>query len=36
MTIDLPENVSGKSIEIVTIGKGEMISMVSKGRNNGL
>tara|TARA_B110000014_G_C20105728_1_gene581372 strand:+ start:310 stop:2109 length:1800 start_codon:yes stop_codon:yes gene_type:complete len=31
MTIDLPENVSGKAIEIVTIRKGEMISMVSKG-----
>ena len=31
MTIDLPENVSGKAIEMVTIRKGEMISMVSKG-----
>jgi GTP-binding protein len=31
MTIDLPENVSGKAIEMVTIRKGEMLSMISKG-----
>ena len=31
MTIDLPESVSGKAIEIVSIRKGEMKSMVSKG-----
>ena len=31
MTIDLPEIISGKAIEIVSIRKGEMTSMVSKG-----
>ena len=31
MTIDLPENVSGKAVEMVSIRKGEMLSMVSKG-----
>lgn len=31
MTIDLPENVSGKAIEMVTLRKGEMISMEAKG-----
>jgi len=31
MTIDLPEEVSGKAIEMVTIRKGEMISMEAKG-----
>ena len=31
MTIDLPESVSGKAIEIVSIRKGEMQSMISKG-----
>ncbi|MBT8272586.1 MAG: translational GTPase TypA [Bacteroidia bacterium] len=31
MTIDLPEVVSGKAIEMVTIRKGEMLSMEAKG-----
>ena len=31
MTIDLPEEVSGKAIEMVTMRKGEMISMEAKG-----
>lgn len=31
MTIDLPEEVSGKAIEMVSIRKGEMVSMESKG-----
>lgn len=31
MTIDLPEEVSGKAIEMVTLRKGEMISMEAKG-----
>jgi GTP-binding protein len=31
MTIDLPESVSGKAIEMVTLRKGEMLSMESKG-----
>jgi GTP-binding protein len=31
MTIDLPETVSGKAIEMVTMRKGEMLSMVAKG-----
>lgn len=31
LTIDLPENISGKAIEIVTLRKGEMISMTPKG-----
>ena len=31
LTIDLPENVSGKAIEMVTLRKGEMLSMTPKG-----
>jgi len=31
LTIDLPENVSGKAIEAVTMRKGEMLSMDPKG-----
>ena len=31
LTIDLPENVSGKAIEMVTLRKGEMLSMMPKG-----
>ncbi len=31
LTIDLPESVSGKAIEIVTLRKGEMSSMTPKG-----
>ncbi len=31
LTIDLPENFSGKAIEIVTLRKGEMLSMQPKG-----
>ena len=31
LTIDLPESVSGKAIEMVTQRKGEMISMEPKG-----
>src|SRR5690606_19053215 len=31
LTIDLPEDVSGKAIEIVSQRKGEMVSMVPKG-----
>ena len=31
MTIDLPESVSGKAIEIVSLRKGEMTNMISKG-----
>jgi GTP-binding protein len=31
MTIDLPEHVSGKAIDMVTMRKGEMTSMVAKG-----
>ncbi len=31
MTIDLPETVSGKAIEMVTMRKGEMLSMEAKG-----
>ena len=31
LTIDLPENVSGKAIEMVSMRKGEMINMVPKG-----
>lgn len=31
MTIDLPENVSGKAIEMVTRRKGVMLSMIPKG-----
>ena len=31
LTIDLPENVSGKAIEMVTVRKGEMLSMTPKG-----
>ena len=31
LTIDLPESVSGKAVEMVTLRKGEMISMEAKG-----
>ncbi len=31
LTIDLPENVSGKAVEMVTLRKGEMTSMAPKG-----
>ena len=31
LTIDFPENVSGKAIEMVTLRKGEMLSMTPKG-----
>jgi GTP-binding protein len=31
LTIDLPENVSGKAVEMVTMRKGEMTSMAPKG-----
>ncbi|MGX1024302.1 translational GTPase TypA [Psychroflexus sp. MBR-150] len=31
LTIDLPENLSGKAVEMVTQRKGEMLSMVTKG-----
>lgn len=31
MTIDLPESVSGKAVEMVSMRKGEMISMEAKG-----
>ncbi len=31
LSIDLPENVSGKAIEAITIRKGEMLEMVPKG-----
>jgi GTP-binding protein len=31
LSIDLPENVSGKAIEMVTVRKGEMLSMEPKG-----
>jgi len=31
LTIDLPENVSGKAVEMVSIRKGEMLSMEAKG-----
>ena len=31
LTIDLPENVSGKAIEMVTLRRGEMLSMSPKG-----
>ena len=31
LNIDLPENVSGKAIDMVTIRKGEMVSMEAKG-----
>ncbi len=31
LTIDLPENVSGRAIDMVTIRKGEMLSMEAKG-----
>ncbi|PKP24839.1 MAG: translational GTPase TypA [Bacteroidetes bacterium HGW-Bacteroidetes-2] len=31
LTIDLPENVSGKAVEMVTIRKGELMSMEAKG-----
>ncbi len=32
LTIDLPENVSGKAVEMVTLRKGEMTSMAPKGQ----
>jgi GTP-binding protein len=32
LTIDLPENVSGRAIDMVTIRKGEMLSMEGKGQ----
>ena len=31
LTINLPENVSGKAVEMVTLRKGEMLSMEAKG-----
>jgi GTP-binding protein len=31
LTIDLPENVSGKAVEFVSVRKGEMLSMEGKG-----
>ncbi len=31
LTIDLPENVSGRAVEFVTLRKGEMLSMEAKG-----
>ncbi len=31
LTIDLPDNVSGKAVEMVSIRKGEMLSMEAKG-----
>ena len=31
LTIDLPENLSGKAIEMVTLRKGEMVSLENKG-----
>jgi len=31
LTIDLPDNVSGKAVEMVTLRKGEMLSMAPKG-----
>lgn len=31
LTIDLPETVSGKAVEMVTLRKGEMLSMLPKG-----
>lgn len=31
LTIDLPENVSGKAVEFVTVRKGEMLSMEPRG-----
>ncbi|NEV93309.1 translational GTPase TypA [Psychroflexus sp. YR1-1] len=31
LTIDLPEHISGKSVEMVTLRKGEMLSMEGKG-----
>ncbi|MXV37474.1 translational GTPase TypA [Flavobacteriaceae bacterium Ap0902] len=31
LTIDLPENVSGKAVEFVTMRKGELLSMETKG-----
>ena len=32
LTIDLPENISGKAVEMVTIRKGELLSMEVKGQ----
>jgi GTP-binding protein len=31
LTIDLPENLSGRAVEFVTIRKGEMLSMEGGG-----
>jgi GTP-binding protein len=31
LTIDLPENLSGRAVEFVTMRKGEMLSMEGKG-----
>lgn len=31
LTIDLPENLSGKAVEFVTLRKGELVSMVTRG-----
>ena len=31
LTIDLPENLSGKAIEMVTLRKGEMVSLENNG-----
>jgi GTP-binding protein len=31
LTIDLPENLSGRAVEFVTMRKGEMLSMETKG-----
>ena len=31
LTIDLPENLSGKAVEFVTLRKGELLSMVTRG-----
>ena len=31
LTIDLPENVSGKAVELVTLRKGELLNMTPKG-----
>jgi len=32
LTIDLPDNLSGKAIEMVSLRKGEMLSLVNKGK----
>ena len=31
LTVDLPENLSGRAVEFVTVRKGEMLSMEAKG-----